>query len=86
MTLTYLLYHKAVVWPFGDWVFSREYDWFADVSKARRFGFQEMIVDTHEMFVRMIHQVGLSLYYVHNIIDSLFPQLQEERIIPSFKN
>jgi len=50
-------YDKVVSWPFGDWVFSREYDWFADVNKARRFGFHDMTVDTNEMFVRMIRQL-----------------------------
>jgi len=37
-------------WAFGDFVFSWDYDMFADGSKARRFGFHEY-VDTEEMFL-----------------------------------
>jgi len=47
-------YSDIAPWGFADWVFSREYDWFTDVNKARRFGFTEMIVDSEEMFVRML--------------------------------
>ncbi|WP_316797725.1 hypothetical protein [Pedobacter frigidisoli] len=36
-------------WPFGDAVFSWDYDFFADGTKARRFGFQEFI-DTEKIF------------------------------------
>jgi hypothetical protein len=36
-------------WAFGDFVFSRDYDMFADGSKARRYGFHEY-VDTEAMF------------------------------------
>ncbi|KLT66712.1 SDR family oxidoreductase [Pedobacter sp. BMA] len=36
-------------WPFGDAVFSWDYDFFADGTKARRFGFHEFI-DTEKMF------------------------------------
>jgi hypothetical protein len=34
---------------FGDFVFSWDYDMFADTSKSRRFGFHEY-VDTFAMF------------------------------------
>jgi len=47
-------YREIAPWGFGDWVFSREYDWFSDVNKARKFGFSDMVVDTEEMFVRML--------------------------------
>lgn len=39
-------------WPFADFVFSWDYDFFADGSKARRFGFHEY-VDTEQMFYRL---------------------------------
>jgi len=50
-------YDKIVSWPFCDWIFTREYDWFSNVSKARRFGFHEMTIDTGEMFERMLRQL-----------------------------
>jgi hypothetical protein len=37
---------------FGDFVFSWDYDMFADGSKARRFGFHEY-VDTEAMFMNI---------------------------------
>jgi hypothetical protein len=43
-------YEQLVSWPFGDFVFSWDYDMFADGSKARRFGFHEY-VDTEKMFL-----------------------------------
>ncbi|WP_141585485.1 SDR family oxidoreductase [Actinomadura sp. WMMA1423] len=43
-------YEHLVSWPFGDFVFSWDYDMFADGSKARRFGFHEYI-DTEKMFL-----------------------------------
>ncbi|TDD92983.1 SDR family oxidoreductase [Actinomadura darangshiensis] len=43
-------YERLVSWPFGDFVFSWDYDMFADGSKARRFGFHEYI-DTEKMFL-----------------------------------
>lgn len=39
-------------WGFGDFVFSWDYDFFADGSKARRHGFHEY-VDTKAMFLRI---------------------------------
>jgi len=44
-------YVEVSSWPFGDFVFSWDYDMFGDGSKARRFGFHEY-VDTEEMFFR----------------------------------
>ncbi|MDY0882139.1 NAD-dependent epimerase/dehydratase family protein [Dongia soli] len=38
---------------FGDFVFSWDYDMFADGSKARRFGFHEF-VDTEKMLVEIV--------------------------------
>ncbi|MER7080333.1 Nucleoside-diphosphate-sugar epimerase [Saccharopolyspora kobensis] len=42
-------YQEVSSWGFGDFVFSWDYDVFADGSKARRSGFHEF-VDTEEMF------------------------------------
>jgi nucleoside-diphosphate-sugar epimerase len=43
-------YGEVSSWRFGDAVFSWDYDFFADGSKARRFGFHEY-VDTEAMFL-----------------------------------
>lgn len=45
-------YQKVASWGFGDFVFSWDYDMFADGSKARRFGFHEY-VDTEAMFLNI---------------------------------
>jgi nucleoside-diphosphate-sugar epimerase len=42
-------YAEVSSWKFGDFVFSWDYDFFADGSKARRAGFTEF-VDTEAMF------------------------------------
>jgi nucleoside-diphosphate-sugar epimerase len=42
-------YQEVSSWRFGDFVFSWDYDMFADGSKARRFGFHDF-VDTEAMF------------------------------------
>lgn len=42
-------YQSVSSWAFGDFVFSWDYDFFADSSKARRAGFHEF-VDTEIMF------------------------------------
>jgi len=43
-------YKEVSSWAFGDFAFSWDYDFFANGSKARRFGFHEY-VDTEEMFM-----------------------------------
>jgi nucleoside-diphosphate-sugar epimerase len=43
-------YKDVSSWRFGDFVFSWDYDFFADGSKARRFGFHDF-VDTEKMFM-----------------------------------
>ena len=43
-------YKDVSSWRFGDFVFSWDYDFFADGTKARRFGFHEFI-DTEAMFL-----------------------------------
>jgi len=47
-------YKDVSSWRFGDFVFSWDYDMFADGSKARRFGFHEY-VDTEAMFMSIFH-------------------------------
>jgi nucleoside-diphosphate-sugar epimerase len=47
---------RLVAWPFGQFVFQIGYDVFADTTKARRFGFHD-VVDTEEMFVRMFAEL-----------------------------
>jgi hypothetical protein len=42
-------------WPFGDFVFSWDYDMFADTSKTRRAGFHSY-VDTERMFYRLFDE------------------------------
>jgi nucleoside-diphosphate-sugar epimerase len=46
-------YKDVSSWGFGDFVFSWNYDFFADGSKARRFGFHEY-VDTERMFLEIL--------------------------------
>lgn len=45
-------YQSVSSWGFGDFVFSWDYDFFADSSKARRAGFHEF-VDTERMFLEL---------------------------------
>lgn len=49
-------YQEVSAWAFGDFVFSWNYDFFADSSKARRFGFHEYI-DTEQMFFRLFDEM-----------------------------
>ncbi len=46
-------YDDVSSWGFGDFVFSWDYDMFADGTKARRFGFHEY-VDTERMFLDIL--------------------------------
>lgn len=43
-------YQDVSSWHFGDFVFGWDYDFFADGSKARRFGFHDFI-ETEKMFM-----------------------------------
>lgn len=45
-------YSDVSSWKFGDFVFSWDYDFFADGTKARRLGFHEY-VDTESMFINI---------------------------------
>ena len=49
-------YQEVSSWKFGDFVFSWDYDFFADGSKARRFGFHEY-VDTEAMFMNIFDEL-----------------------------
>src|ERR1700737_2487757 len=45
-------FEEIAAWGYPDGVFASDYDIVSDTSKARRFGFHEL-VDTEEMFLRM---------------------------------
>lgn len=49
-------YQSVSSWPFADAVFSWNYDFFADGSKARRYGFHEH-VNTEEMFMAVFEEL-----------------------------
>lgn len=51
-------YDAVSSWRFGDFVFSWDYDFFADGTKARRFGFHEFI-DTEAMFMEIFDDLRL---------------------------
>jgi nucleoside-diphosphate-sugar epimerase len=46
-------FQDAAAWPFAEAVFNIEYDVMSDTTKARRFGFHE-VVDTEEMLLRLM--------------------------------
>lgn len=49
-------YEALSAWSFGDFVFSWDYDFLADGSKAKRLGFHEY-ADTEQMFYRIFDQL-----------------------------
>ena len=49
-------YQEIVSWPYGDFVFTPQYDIISDTGKVRRFGFHES-VETEEMFFRLWNQM-----------------------------
>jgi nucleoside-diphosphate-sugar epimerase len=49
-------YDKLSSWGFGDFVFSWDYDFFADGIKARLLGFHEF-VDTEQMFYKLFDEL-----------------------------
>jgi nucleoside-diphosphate-sugar epimerase len=51
-------YEDVSSWRFGDFVFSWDYDFFADGTKARRFGFHDFI-NTEEMFFSVFDEFRL---------------------------
>ncbi len=51
-------YEDLSAWAFGDGVFSWDYDFFGDGSKARRLGFHEYL-DTEQMFYELFDEMKL---------------------------
>ncbi|HEX8024427.1 SDR family oxidoreductase [Mucilaginibacter sp.] len=49
-------YQQLSSWAFGDFVFSWDYDFFADGTKVRRMGFHEFI-DTEQMFYNLFNEL-----------------------------
>ncbi|MFB9330154.1 SDR family oxidoreductase [Paenibacillus aurantiacus] len=49
-------YKDVSSWAFGDFAFSWDYDFFADGTKARRFGFHDFI-DTESMFITLFTEM-----------------------------
>jgi len=49
-------YQEISTWGFADWVFNQDTDWFSNVNKLRRAGFQGQKLDTAEMFTRQFDQ------------------------------
>ena len=45
-------FDQIAAWPFGDFVFTPDYDIISDMGKARRYGFGDAI-DSEEMFLRL---------------------------------
>jgi nucleoside-diphosphate-sugar epimerase len=48
-------YRELVAWPFADYVFGCAWDVMTDTTKARRFGFHD-VVDTEEMLCRLLRR------------------------------
>jgi nucleoside-diphosphate-sugar epimerase len=48
-------YEELVAWPFADYVFGCDWDVMSDLTKARQFGFHD-VVDSEAMFVRLMRQ------------------------------
>jgi nucleoside-diphosphate-sugar epimerase len=48
-------FQELVAWPFGDYVFSCDWDVMSDLTKSRQHGFQR-VVDSEEMFVRLLRR------------------------------
>jgi nucleoside-diphosphate-sugar epimerase len=48
-------FDELVAWPFGDYVFSCNWDVMSDLTKSRQHGFQR-VVDSEEMFVRLLRR------------------------------
>lgn len=51
-----LPYEQLVSWAYGDFVFTPEYDIASSMSKARQYGFHE-VVDSSDMFIRQFQQL-----------------------------
>jgi hypothetical protein len=46
-------FDELVAWPFGDYVFGCDWDVMTSTTKARQFGFHD-VVESEEMFVRLL--------------------------------
>ena len=49
-------FEDLVAWPFGDYVFGCDWDVMTSTTKARQFGFPD-VVDSEEMFVRLLKRL-----------------------------
>ncbi len=49
-------YEKLVRWEYGDFVFTPEFDIISSMTKARKFGFVE-VMDSEEMFLRQFDEL-----------------------------
>ena len=49
-------YERLVSWAYGDFVFTPDYDSISSMTKARRYGFHE-VVDSAEMFARQFDEL-----------------------------
>ena len=49
-------FDQVAAWNFGDFVFSAGFDIISSMTKARRYGFHE-VVDTEEMFLRLFDEL-----------------------------
>jgi nucleoside-diphosphate-sugar epimerase len=50
-----IAYAELVAWPFADYVFGADWDIMSDVTKARLYGFHD-VVDSEAMFVRLLRR------------------------------
>ena len=48
-------YDQLVAWPFADYVFGSDWDVMTSTTKARQFGFHD-VVDTEDMFCRLLRR------------------------------
>jgi hypothetical protein len=60
-------FEKLVQWPFGDFIFNNVHDAFFDVNKLRKFGFNDMHLDSFESFKRVFDQLK-----AHKVIPTTF--------------
>ena len=49
-------YGKLVSWPYGDFVFTPEYDIISSMTKTRQYGFHD-VVDSKDMFLRLFDEL-----------------------------
>ena len=49
-------YDQLVSWGYGDFVFTPEFDIMSSMTKARQYGFHE-VVDSKDMFLRLFDEL-----------------------------